>query len=1179
MSEIYSILNDRILILDGGLGTMVQRAGLGEKDFRGEKFAAWPMPLMGCNDVLALTRPDVIRDIHEQYLAAGADIISTDTFNATRVSLADYGLQEHAYEVNRAAATVARGVVGEWTRRTPEKPRFVAGSMGPTGKTASMSADVSDPAARDVTFDELAAAYAEQARGLRDGGADILLIETIFDTLNAKAAIYAIRQICGFEDIPIMLSGTLADASGRTLSGQTVEAFYASVTHARPLSVGFNCAYGAAQLRPYLARLAAVSAVATSAHPNAGLPNVMGGYDETPEAMAAHIEEYLKEGLVNIVGGCCGTTPAHIEAIAKVAQRYKPRRLHEARHTTTLSGLEPLVVAGDFVNVGERTNVAGSAKFARLVRDEAWDEAAVIARRQVEAGAQVIDVCMDDGLIDGPQAMTKFLNLAVSDPEIAARPLMIDSSRWETLVAGLKCAQGKSIVNSISLKEGEAEFVRRAREIRAYGAAAVVMLFDERGQADTYERKIEVAARAYGVLVEEGFPPEDIVFDPNVLTVGTGIAEHDDYGVAFIEAVRWIKKSLPHAKTSGGVSNLSFAFRGNNTVREAMHSVFLHHAIEAGLDMAIVNPAAMLSYADIGPELLTLAEDVVLNRRADAAERLAAYAASHASSSQTTATTTQEWRNGSLEERVEYAMTCGVADHIEADTLEGYALLGAPLAVIDQLLMPAMERIGQLFAEGRMFLPQVVRSARVMKRAVGALAPYMEKNASANKAGRVVMATVKGDVHDIGKNIVSVVMACNGYEVSDLGVMVDKERIVEAATLHGADAIGLSGLISPSLDEMTQVVVELERCGLRIPVIVGGATTSELHTAVKIAPNYSGLVVHSRDASDGAAIVGRLLGASGCDFAGDVRRRQAELREQWERRAEVRELVSLAEARGRRLIVTPVPTPLRTGRETMLDVHLSEVAELIDWDFFFPAWGLKGCYPALLDDPEKGEQARRLLDDARAMLARLDGRLTLKAVAGIYPAHKEGDDIVLTDGGREFRLAQLRNQEKGQEHNLSLVDFIAEQDHVGAFALTAGAGLAEFVAELSASGDDYGAIMAKLLADRLAEALAEFVHSHIKQAWGVAEVGIRVAFGYPSCPDHSLKREVFELLDVEREAGMTLTENYMIAPGESVCGLVFANPAARYFDVGRISGEQLDDYAHRRGLPTEEIARLIPRNL
>ena len=854
-NKLYEALESRILLLDGGFGTMVQQYGFTEEDYRGERFRDWNVLLKGCNDLLAVTRPGAVREIHVKYLQAGADIIETDSFNANAVSLADYGLEAYAYEISRAAAGVARSAADEFTARNPLKPRFVAGSMGPTNRTASMSADVGNPAAREVTFTQLAEAYTDQARGLVDGGADILLVETVFDTLNAKAALYAIDTLAAQlgRAIPVMVSGTLADASGRTLSGQTVEAFYASVSHARLLSVGFNCAYGARQLMPYLERLAAVAEFRISAHPNAGLPNVMGGYDETPEMFARDVGEYMRRGLVNIVGGCCGTTPAHIFELAKIAGNYAPRPVPAPKHVTTLSGLEPLriVPEANFVNVGERTNVAGSAKFARLIREGNYEEALSVARAQVDAGAQIVDVCMDDGLIDGAEAMRTFLNLMASEPEIARVPAMIDSSKWEVLVAGLQVTQGKAVVNSISLKEGEAEFLRRAQEIHRYGAAAVVMLFDERGQADTYERKTEVASRAYKLLTDAGFPAEDIIFDPNVLAVATGIPEHDSYAKAFIDATRWIKHNLPHAKVSGGVSNLSFAFRGNNAVREAMHSAFLYHAIRAGMDMGIVNPQMVRVYSEIEPELLERVEDVILCRRPDAAERLTEYAQQVRTVAQTQPQAPDAWRAGTLGERIGHAMLKGVADFIEQDALEGYETLGSPMAVIDTLLMPAMEHVGTLFGEGKMFLPQVVKTARVMKRAVAALTPYIEQGAAgvSNRAGKVLIATVKGDVHDIGKNIVAVVMACNGYEIKDLGVMVESQRIVDEAVAWGADCICLSGLITPSLDEMAHVCEELERRALRIPVIIGGATTSDLHTAVKIAPVYAGVVVHSPNAS------------------------------------------------------------------------------------------------------------------------------------------------------------------------------------------------------------------------------------------------------------------------------------------------------------------------------------------
>lgn len=1203
-NRLNDALQERILLLDGGFGTMVQRYGLSEADYRGERFRELPGQLRGCNDLLNLTRPDIIREIHTRYLQAGADLITTNSFNANAISLTDYGISDLAREIARAAASIARAAADEYTQRNPSKPRFVAGSMGPTNRTASMSPDVSDPAAREVTFSQLAEAYGEQARGLVEGGADVLLIETVFDTLNAKAALYAVDRL-GEElgrQLPVMVSGTLADASGRTLSGQTVEAFWVSVSHARLLSVGLNCAYGARQMLPYLERLAAVAEVRVSAHPNAGLPNVMGGYDETPEMFAADVEEYLRRGLLNIVGGCCGTTPEHIFELSKIVGRYAPRPLPAPRHETVLSGLEPLriVPEANFINVGERTNVAGSARFARLIREHNYEEALSVARAQVEAGAQIVDVCMDDGLIDGVEAMRTFLNLMASEPEIARVPTMIDSSKWEVLRTGLEVTQGKSVVNSISLKEGEESFLRRAREIHRYGAAVVVMLFDERGQADTYERKIEVAARAYRLLTEAGFPPEDIIFDPNILAVATGIAEHDRYALDFIEAVRWIKAHLPYAKVSGGVSNLSFAFRGNNAVREAMHSVFLYHAIRAGMDMGIVNPQMLRLYDEIEPELLERVEDVILCRRPDASERLSEYAQQvHQTAGQGQQAPDDAWRAEPLAERIAHALRKGITEHIEEDALEGLRTLGSPMAVIDTLLMPAMEQVGTLFGAGKMFLPQVVKSARVMKRAVAVLTPYIERSGEqpSAKAGRVLIATVKGDVHDIGKNIVSVVMACNGYEIRDLGVMVEPSRIVDEAQAWPADCICLSGLITPSLDEMAHVCEELERRGLHIPVIIGGATTSELHTAVKIAPLYSGVVAHSLNASRNSLILSRLLGPDREAYAGEVKRRQEQLRAEYRRTEAARRLLPYAEVKRRALEEEPhrPVEPLYPGRMVFPDFDVADAAPYIDWNFFFPAWGLAGRYPAILDHPEKGAEARKLFDDAQALLHRIaeEHLLTLQAAVGIFPAHREGDDIVATDAkGRNYRFAMLRNQTRG-EQNRSLADFIApEGDWLGCFAVTAGIGLKELTEKFRAAGDDYSAIMAKLLADRLTEAFAEVVHLFVRRRmWGYEggeqpspeEViaghyrGRRMAFGYPASPDHSLKREAFDLLAVERTTGMRLTENWMIDPGEALCGLLFAD--AEYFSVGHIDQEQLRDYAARRGLDEETLRRLLPNNL
>ncbi len=1199
-STLNEQLESRILLLDGGFGTMVQQYGLTEEDYRGERFAEWPLRLRGCNDLLALTQPDTVRAIHEKYLAAGSDIITTDSFNANAVSLRDYGLEAYAYEIARAAAETARRAVDACTARNPQKPRFVGGSIGPSIHALSLSPKVDDPAARDLTFAELEQAYYDQTRGLIDGGADLLMLETFFDTLNAKAAIHAILRL--FDErgsrLPVMVSGTLTP-SGRTLSGQTVEAFYASVAHVEPVAVSLNCSFGARQLLPYLERLAAVAECRVAVYPNAGLPNVTGGYDETPAMFADEMGEYLRRGLLNMVGGCCGTTPEHIFELQKIVGGYAPRPLPEPRHESVLSGLEPLriVPEANFINAGERTNVAGSAKFARLIREGSYEEALTVARDQVEAGAQLIDVCMDDGMIDGVQAMRTFLNLAATEPEIARVPVMIDSSKWEVLVAGMESTQGKSIVNSISLKEGEEEFLRRAREIRRHGAAAVVMLFDEMGQADTFERKIGVARRAYDLLTNDGFPAEEIVFDPNILAVATGMAEHDGYAKAYIDATRWIHENLPRAKVTGGVSNLSFAFRGNNAVREAMHSAFLCHAIAAGMEMGIVNPQLLKVYSDIDPELLERVEDVILCRRPDAAERLSEHAQHLRQETATRPEPVETRPAGTFEERIDRAMVKGIADRIEEDALEACAALSDPMAVIDRLLMPAMDRVGTLFGEGKMFLPQVVKTARVMKRAVAALTPRIEQRAGKSaSAGKVLIATVKGDVHDIGKNIVAVVMACNGYEIRDLGVMVEPQRIVDEAAAWGAGCICLSGLITPSLDEMIRVCEELERRGLRTPVIIGGATTSEMHTAVKIAPVYSGLTLHSPNASRNAQLLAAVLGP-GCEaFEKQVRERQEALRQEFRAAEKARTLLPLEEARNNRPETRRKPVePKHPGRLVFPDFDVADVEPYIDWNFFFPAWELPGRYPEILDHPEKGTEARKLLADAQALLARIrDERLlTLQGVAGLFPARSEGDDIVVTDAkGGEHRLAMLRNQTRGAD-NRSLADYIAPGgDWIGCFAVTAGVGLAELTAKFREAGDDYSAIMAKLLADRLTEAFAETVHLFVRrQMWGYEEGamptpeqvirgdyrGRRMAFGYPATPDHTLKRDVFDLLGAERTTRMRLTENHMIDPGEALCGLLLAD--ADYFAVGPIDEAQLADYARRRGLEPGEMRKIIPNNL
>ncbi len=1204
--DIREILKERILLLDGGLGTMIQTFGLEESDYRGERFAGWNCDLKGCNDLLVLTRPDVIRDIHGQYLRAGADIITTDSFNANAVSMSDYKMEEFVYEMAREAARLARESADEFTLRNPAKPRFVAGSVGPTNNTASMSADVDDPEARGVDFDTLVAAYSVEMEGLMDGGADLFIIETCFDTLNCKAALFAAEQL--FEKrtvrLPIIVSGTLTN-SGRMLAGQSVEAFYASVEHAGPLAVSLNCSFGARQLMPYLRQLAEVSKYPVAVYPNAGLPNLSGGYDETPAMMAADVEEYLKEGLVNIVGGCCGTTPLHIAEFAKVVKRYEPRKVDTSSPTeSSFSGLDRLVVTreSNFINIGERTNVSGSAKFARLIREERFDEALSVARNQVENGAQIVDVCFDDGMIDGKRAMRRFLNLAPSEPDIAKVPFMIDSSSWDVLEEGLKCVQGKSIVNSISLKEGEEEFVRRARLIKRYGASVVVMLFDERGQADTYERKIEVAGRAYGILTEMGFAPNDIIFDPNVLAVATGIEAHNRYGIDFIKACEWIGTNLPGVNISGGVSNLSFAFRGINKVRQALHSVFLYHAIRAGMNMGIVNPAMVTMYDDIEPELLKLTSDVVLASDEEAGDRLAQYAQrlkeqESGVAMQSDGAKVEQWRQKSPKERIAHAMLKGVAEYMEEDVMAAYNELGDPLAVIDNCFMPAMTQVGELFGSGKMFLPQVVKSARVMKCGVGVLTPMIENNqAGNNSSGRVVLATVKGDVHDIGKNIVSVVMSCNGYEIHDLGVMVDAEKIADEVQRLRADAVGLSGLITPSLEEMIKVVKEFKKRGMSVPVMIGGATTSPLHTAVKIAPCYSGAVIHGRDASDAVAILNGVLGEDSEAYLERVRRRQAELREQYGS-GRKEEMKSFAQATADREVKSEdrVVRPRRTGGELLEGYTVARLRPYIDWSFFFNAWGVKGRFPELLESAEKGEQARKLYEEANAMLDRMEREELLNpcGVVGIFEAEGKVNDIwIKGENDKMVRLAQLRNQT--DKESRSLADYVAKNDYVCLFALSAGVGLADFVEKCKAENNDYDAIMAKLLADRLTEAFAQVAGMDVRRdMWGYEQgdmpsvqsvvadrfAGVRMAFGYPSCPDHSLKRDVFDLLDVEARLPLRLTENYMITPGESICGIILADERARYFDVGRIDEEQLSDYAARRGMSAEEIKRLIPNNL
>ncbi|HXE58576.1 MAG TPA: methionine synthase [Gemmatimonadales bacterium] len=1220
LARLEPLLRQRILVLDGAMGTMIQSYRLEERDYRGERFADWPTDLKGNNDLLVLTRPDVVGAIHRAYLEAGADIVETNTFNSNAVSLADYGLSALAYELNRAAAALARRTADEFEAREPDRPRFVAGAIGPTNRTASISPDVNDPGARNVTFDELVAAYAEAVRGLIDGGADLLLIETIFDTLNAKAAIFAVETV--FERtgirLPVMISGTITDASGRTLSGQTVEAFWNSVAHARPLCAGLNCALGAAALRPYVQELGRVAPVFLSAYPNAGLPNEFGGYDETPETTAAVLGEFARSGLVNVVGGCCGTTPAHIAAIAEAVRGVPPRVPPTVERRCRLSGLEPLNIGRDtlFVNVGERTNVTGSRRFARLVLEGKYEAALEVARQQVANGAQMIDVNMDEAMLDAVAAMTTFLRLIASEPAISRVPVMIDSSRWEVIEAGLKCLQGKGVVNSISLKEGEEAFLEHARLVRRYGAAVIVMAFDERGQADTADRKVEVCARAYRLLTERvGFPPEDIIFDPNIFAIATGIEEHANYAVEYIEAVRRIKATLPHALVSGGVSNVSFAFRGNEPVREAIHSVFLYHAIQAGMDLGIVNPGQLAIYEDIEPELRARVEDVVLNRRPDATERLLEIA-DRVKGRATTRTRDLAWRSAPVEDRLVHALVEGIADYVVEDTEEARRLLGRPIAVIEGPLMKGMNIVGDLFGAGKMFLPQVVKSARVMKKAVAYLVPFLEAEKAANAGdgakGKVLLATVKGDVHDIGKNIVGVVLQCNNYEVIDLGVMVPSARILETARREGVDLVGLSGLITPSLEEMSFVASEMEREGFTIPLLIGGATTSRVHTAVKIAPRYRGPVVHVPDASRAVGVAGNLLSPGLRDrFVAGVRREYAAIREAREDRGVGERRPSLEDARRNRLVLdwraTPPPPPCFTGVRRFDDYPLEELVERIDWTPFFQAWELKGRYPAILSDPGTGPAATALFRDAQALLDRMvrERLLTARGVVGLFPANAVGDDIELYADERRSRvlavahtLRQQMPRPAGRPH-LALADFVAPReggvlDYVGAFAVTAGHGLDELVAGFERSHDDYGAILAKALADRLAEAFAERLHERVrKELWGYAREealdndalireryqGIRPAPGYPACPDHTEKRTLFALLDAERAAGIRLTESCAMLPPASVSGWYLWHPAAHYFGVGKIDRDQVEDYARRKGMDVREVERWLAAHL
>jgi 5-methyltetrahydrofolate--homocysteine methyltransferase len=1237
------LLAERILVLDGAMGTMIQAHRLGESDFRGARFAEWERELKGNNDLLTLTRPDVIREIHDSFLAAGADILETNTFNSTPISQADYGMEAVSRELNETGARLAREVADAWTRRTPDRPRFVAGVLGPTNRTASMSPDVSDSGFRNITFDDLVAAYTESAEGLVAGGADLLMIETSFDTLNAKAAIYAMLSL--FERLgralPVMVSGTITDASGRTLSGQVPEAFWNAVAHARPIAVGFNCSLGARELRPHVQEIARVARARVSVHPNAGLPNAFGDYDDTPDNMAGLLGEFARSGFVNIVGGCCGTTPDHIAAIVDAVAGVAPRTVPEIAPACRLSGLEPLTIGGGaaslldsragrggaeteegragrgggFVNIGERTNVAGSLRFARLVRDGDFEASVDIARDQVANGAQIIDVNMDDAMLDAEAAMVRFLRLTAAEPDIARVPFMVDSSKWPVVVSGLKCLQGKGVVNSISLKEGEEPFVACAREVLKFGAAVVVMAFDEKGQADTLARKVAICTRAYRILTGTvGFPAEDIIFDPNIFAIATGIEEHDNYAVDFLEATRIIKKTLPHAHVSGGVSNLSFSFRGNDPVREAMHAVFLYHAVQAGMDMGIVNAGQLAVYAEIPPDIRERVEDVVLNRRKDATERLLEVAENLKGARREKIEDTA-WRDGPVEERLTHALVKGIADFVVADTEEARQKFPHPIEVIEGPLMDGMNVVGDLFGSGQMFLPQVVKSARVMKQAVAHLIPFIEaeKAASGNSGpkGRVVMATVKGDVHDIGKNIVGVVLQCNNFEVIDLGVMVPYEKILATAREKQADMIGLSGLITPSLEEMATVAGEMERQGFTLPLLIGGATTSKVHTAVKIAPNYKGPVVHVVDASRAVGVAQNLVSVANREsFVAGVRKDYDGIKTRFDAGEDEGRLLSIADARANRFPVDwadyAPAAPAVTGISAFAEYDLAELVPRIDWTPFFQTWELKGAYPAILDDPRYGASARELWRDAEKMLKQIiDERwLTARGVIGLWPANAVGDDVELyTDDGRGAVLETvhfLRQQmKKTRGSNFCLADFVAPKDtgiadYMGGFAVTAGIGCDERAKDFEKAHDDYQSILLKALADRLAEAFAERLHERVRREfWGYAadetltnaEIiaekyrGIRPAPGYPACPDHSEKPALFSLLAAQQNAGIKLTESFAMWPAASVSGYYIGHPEARYFGLGKIGRDQVEDYARRKGVGAPQVEKWLASNL
>jgi len=1217
-SKIEIELEKRILVIDGAMGTMIQRHKPTEEDYRGERFKNYPHPVKGNNDLLSLTNPKMIEDIHRAYLEAGADIIETNTFNANPLSLADYHMSELTYELNFESAKIAKKAADDYTAKNPAKPRFVAGTLGPTNKTTSLSPDVNDPGYRAVNYDDVVNAYTEQIGGLVDGGADVLLVETIFDSLNAKAALFAIETY--YEKtgkrLPIMVSVTITDASGRTLSGQTVEAFLTSVRHENLLSIGLNCALGAKEMRPYLEEMSQKAPYYISCYPNAGLPNQFGEYDETPETMCVFVDDFLKNGFVNIIGGCCGTTPDHIKAIAHAASKATPHKKPEPDTLLHLSGMEAVTLfpGSNFMNIGERTNITGSKKFAKLITSGDYNGALSVARDQVDGGAQVIDINMDEAMIDSKAAMVKFLNLVAAEPDIAKLPIMIDSSKWEVIEAGLKCTQGKSIVNSISLKEGEEKFIEQARKVRKYGAAVIVMAFDEKGQADTLDRRKEICARAYDILTKQvHFPPQDIIFDPNIFPVGTGIEEHKRNAIDYFESTKWIKENLPYAKVSGGVSNVSFSFRGNDTVREAIHSAFLYHAIKEGMDMGIVNPGMLQIYDEIPKDLLVLVEDVLLNRKEDATENLLTYAETIKSKGKKIEKD-EAWRSFPVNERLAHALVKGIDEYIEQDTEEARKNFAKSLEVIEGPLMAGMSIVGDLFGSGKMFLPQVVKSARVMKKSVAYLTPFMEeeKAEGASVAGKILMATVKGDVHDIGKNIVGVVLGCNNYKVIDLGVMVPCEKILEAAIREGVDAIGVSGLITPSLDEMVHIAKEMKRNNFKIPLLIGGATTSKVHTAVRIAQEYDNPVVYVNDASRCVNVLSSLLSPNQNDFLKTVEREYEQLRTMHKNKNSEQKFISLAEARRNKMKPdwekAHITAPMLVGNISLPDFPIAEIAKYIDWTPFFHAWEMKGSYPKIFGDPEKGVEAKKLFDDAQEMLNKIISEkwLTAKGVAGFYPANSvNDDDIEIYDDENRTNvkavLHTLRQQTKKPEGqaNIALSDFIAPKDsgkidYIGGFAVTAGLGIERLIRRFEKQHDDYSSIMIKALADRLAEAFAELLHEKVrKEFWGYAPNenftaqelvkesyrGIRPAPGYPACPDHTEKIEHFELFEVYPKTGIELTDSMAMFPTAAVSGLYFANPESHYFSLGKINKDQVQDYAKRKGMSLEETEKWLRPNL